>query len=71
MKKYIPLRITYQNLRTGTKRRYPELRREELNTGAIMRYLGDRGEYKNLTNEEYLKMLIVFYVINIIPGRNQ
>ena len=32
------LRITYQNLRTGTKRRYPELSREELNTGAILRY---------------------------------
>ena len=64
------LRITYQNLRTGTKRRYPGLSREELNTGAILRYLGDRGGYKN-KNEGHHKMLIEFYVTNILSGEKQ
>jgi len=57
------LRRTYQNLRTNTKKKYPELRPEELSTDAIQRYLDSRKKYNK---ENSYKVLIDYYVENIL-----
>jgi len=57
------LRRTYQNLRTNTKKKYPELRPEELSTDAIQRYLDSRKKYNK---ENRYKVLIDYYVENIL-----
>jgi len=57
------LRRTYQNLRTNTKKKYPELRPEELSTDAIQRYLDSRKKYNK---ENSYKELIDYYVENIL-----
>jgi len=57
------LRRTYQNLRSNTKKKYPELRPEELSTVAIQRYLDNRSKYNR---KNTYKDLIDFYVENIL-----